>query len=104
ARRGAAAAAVIPDSVLSPIRVIGMTRPETVGDVAVILGALVDVVDHQLDRRAGGLTLEDPGQDLDLVGLAPLRRIARLPRPAPVEPLPDVGFAEPDARRHALHH
>jgi hypothetical protein len=30
-----------------------MTGPELLGDVAVILGPLVGVADHQLDRRAG---------------------------------------------------
>src|SRR5437762_7911937 len=79
-----------------------MPGPEAVGDVTVILRALIDIVDHQLDRRAGGLPLEDAGQDLDLVRLAPLRRVARLAGPAPVEPVLDIGLGERDARRHAV--
>jgi hypothetical protein len=70
---------------------------ETVGDVAVVARALIDILDHQLDRRAGRYALKGPGQDLDLIRLLPLRRVARLARPALVEPLLDVGFAERDA-------
>jgi hypothetical protein len=73
-----------------------MPRPKAVGNVAVVARALVDIVDHQLDRRAGGLALEHAGQDLHLVRLAPLRRVARLARPALVEPVLDVGFGERD--------
>ena len=79
-----------------------MARPEPVGDVAVVLRALIDVLDQQLDRRAGGLALEHAGQDLDLVGLLPLRRVARLARPALVEPVLDIGLGERDLRRHAV--
>jgi hypothetical protein len=53
------------------------------GDLAIILGALVDVPDHHRDRRAGGdeglaLLLQNARQDLDLVGLAALGDEARL--------------------------
>src|SRR5438067_9763271 len=80
----------------------GIPAAETVGDVAVVLRALVDILDQQLDRRTGRLPLEDAGQDLDLVGLAPLRRVARLSGPAPVKPVLDVGLGERDPRRHAI--
>ena len=68
ARRGAAAAAIVADAVFFPIGVVGVAGAEAVGDVAVVLRALVDVLDHQLDRRAGRLPLEDAGQDVHLVG------------------------------------
>ncbi len=79
-----------------------MARPEAVGDVAVVPRALVDVIDREVDRRAGGLALEGAGEDLDLVGLLPLRRVARLAGPAAVEPMLDVRFGERDFRRHAV--
>src|SRR5207247_7942822 len=94
--------AVIPDAVFLPVGVVGVARPEAVGDVAVILRALIDIVDHQLDRRAGSLALEHAGQDLYFIGFPPLRRVARLARSAPVEPVLDVGFSERDARRHPI--
>src|SRR6266436_537824 len=76
----AAAAAIIADAVFLPVGVVGVAGTEAVGDVAVIPRALVDIVDHQVDRRAGGRALEGAGEDLDLVGLLALRRIARLAR------------------------
>ena len=79
-----------------------MARPEAVGDVAVIPGALIDILDQQLDRRAGRLPLEHAGEDLYLVRLAALRRVARLAGPPPVEPVLDIGLGERDARRHAI--
>ena len=54
ARRRAAAAAIIADAVLGPVGVVGVAGPELVRDVAVVLGALIDVLDHQRDRRARG--------------------------------------------------
>ena len=45
-------------------------------------------------------TAEDPHQIL----FVPLRRIARLPGLALVEPLLDVGLGERQARRHAVDH
>jgi hypothetical protein len=80
-----------------------MAGAELLGDVAVILGALVGVADHQLDRRAGGLALEDARQDLDLVGLAPLGGVFVLPGLAPVEPVLDRLRRHGHARRAAIH-
>ena len=79
-----------------------MAGPEAVGDVAVIPGALIDILDHQLDRRAGRLPLEHAGQDFYFVRLAALRRVARLAGPPLVEPMLDVGFGERNSRRHAI--
>src|SRR5437764_1332394 len=69
ARRRAAAAAIVADAVLGPVGVVGVPRAEAVLDLAVILGALVLVLDQQADRRAGGQALEHAGEDLDPVGL-----------------------------------
>ena len=62
-----------------------------VADVAIVLGALVGVVDEERNRRprgdgtAGAVILEHTGEDLDEVVLAPLRHEARLAGLAPVE-------------------
>lgn len=47
-----------------------MPGAELLGDVGVVLAALIGVADQQPDRRAGGAALVDAGEDLDLVGLA----------------------------------
>jgi hypothetical protein len=64
-----------------------MARPEGLRKVAVVLGALVDIVDHQLDGGAGGDqraigACDHAGEHANLIWLAPLRRVAGLPRPA----------------------
>src|SRR5262249_3626214 len=102
ARRRTAAAAIVADAVFRPVGVVGVAGPELVLDGAVILGALVFVLDQEADRRPRRLPLEQARQDLHLVGLAPLRREARLAGPAAIEPGLDVGFAQRDARRHAV--
>ena len=45
--------------------------------VSVITVALVHVMNKQSDRRAGGSALENARENLDLVGLLALRRVAR---------------------------
>src|SRR4051812_5789920 len=79
-----------------------MARPEPVGDVAVIPGALIDILDQKRDRRTGRLPLKHAGEDFYLVRLAALRRVAGLTRPPPVEPVLDVGLGEREARGHAI--
>src|SRR6185437_14048957 len=103
ARRGAATAAIIADAVFGPIGVIGVAGTETVLDGLIIARALVFVLDQETDRRAGGLALEHAGQDLHLIGFLPLRREAILAGPALVEILLDVGLAQWNERRHAVH-
>ncbi len=75
-RRGAAAAPVVPETVFLLVGVIGMAGAEAVHDLGIVLGALVGIVDHQADGGAGGLALEDAGEDLHLIGLAPLGGMA----------------------------
>src|SRR3546814_6169480 len=67
-------------------------------DLAIILRALVDILDHQADRRAGRLALEDARQDAHLIGLLPLRRVARLAGTALVEKGLDVGLRQRQPR------
>src|SRR4029077_6106691 len=89
--------------VLGPIGVVGVARPKPVLGLVVVLRTRVDILDHQLDRRARGLALENPREVLHLVWLAALGGEARLTGLAPIEPMLDVGFREWYARRHAVH-
>ena len=79
-----------------------MSGTKLVLDVAVIPGALVGILDEQADRRAGRLAFEYAGQDLHLIGLVALRRMALTARAAAIEVDLDVGLAELHARRTAV--
>ena len=87
-----------------------MAGPVEVADLRIVLGALVDILDDERDRRAGGHLLadalvdEDAGEDLHLVGLAALRGEARLAGTAAVELALDVGFGQRQSRRAAIDH
>ena len=80
------------------------------GDLAIVLRALVDVLDQHGDRRAGrhqriAVTLgQYAGQEPHLVGLATLCDESRLPGPTPVELALDVGQRQADAGRAAVDH
>ena len=56
------------------VGVVGMTRPKAVFDIRVIFGFLIGVVNNHADRSTGGLAFKHAGQNLHLIGLAPLRR------------------------------
>src|SRR5262249_27065788 len=107
---GASAAAIIVPAVFDVVGVAGVPRAVDVLDRRIVLGALVDVVDHQRDRRAGGDVLaarlvgEHAGQDAHRVRLLALRGEARLPRPAAVEIGLDIGGGERNPRRTAIDH
>src|SRR5690606_4437309 len=94
ARRRAAAAAMVAHAVFGLIGVVGVAGAEGAGDLAIVLGALVGVLDHQTDRRAGGdravAVVEDAGQDADLIGLLSLGDEAAAPRLPQVEQGLDV--------------
>src|ERR1019366_6763535 len=99
ARRGAPAAAIIGDAVFDVVGVAGVAGPVFVLDVGIVLRALIDILDQQHDRRAGGdlaavFAGEHPGHDLSRVRLLPLRREARLAGPPLVEITLDVGFGQ----------
>jgi hypothetical protein len=98
ARRLAPAAAVIADAVLLPVCVIGVTRPERILDLRVILAASIDVADKKPDRRAGGPAFEHAGEDFDHVVLPPLCHVARSSRLAAVEIALNIGFSRARAR------
>lgn len=79
------------------------------GDLAIILGTLVGVLDQHGDRRAGGrhrlaVGIEhDAGQHLHQIVLAPLRDEAGLSGLALVEPDLQLGKRKAQARRAAVH-
>src|SRR5262249_49197379 len=84
AGRGAAAAAIVAQTVFRLVGEVGVAGTELVADVGIVLGALIGIVDHQRNRRAGGdrtghaLIGEGAREDADLVLLAALGGEARL--------------------------
>ena len=104
ARGLAAAAAIVADAVLLPVRVVRVAGTERLLDRAVILAALVGVADQQSDRRAGRAALEHAREDLDRVALLALGHEPRRPGFAAIQFPLDVGFGERHAGRAAIHH
>ena len=104
ARRRTPAAARVAQAVLVPVGVVGMAGAKALGDVAVVLAALVGVADQQGNRRAGGLALVHAREDLDRVGLVALRDVAAGARAAPVQVSLDIGLGEGHAGRAAVNH
>src|SRR3546814_12135274 len=72
------------------------------GDLRIILRALIDILDHQADRGAGGAPFEHAREDAHLIGLAALRGEARGARTALVEPRLEIGFGERKPRRASV--
>src|SRR6202007_1913715 len=85
ARRRPAAAARVADPVFLPIGVVRVAGPELLGDRGVVFRARVFVAHDEADRGAGGTALVHPGEDLDRVGLAALRDVARRARLSPIQ-------------------
>ena len=102
--RRTATAARIADAVLAPVGVVGMAGAEGVEQVAVVLAALVGVLDQQADRRAGGQAFVDARQDLDRIGLVALGHVAAGAGAAAVELGLDVFHAQRQAGRTAVDH
>src|SRR5690606_20571704 len=88
----------------------GVTGTVLVLDRRIVLRALVDVLDHQHDRRARGHLLasrlvgKHAGHDPDLVRLLPLRGEAGLAGPPAVELALDVRLAQRNAGRATVDH
>ncbi len=105
-RRGACrrtpAATRVTQAVLAPVGVVGVAGAEGVQQVAVILAALVGVLDQQRDRRAGGQAFVDARQDLHPVGFLALRDVAAGAGATAVELGLDVGFGQRQAGRAAV--
>jgi hypothetical protein len=114
AGRGASAAAIVPHAIFGVIGIVGMAGPVAVADLAIVLRALVGVLDHQRDGRAGRhraakyfkcpVVLEDAGEDLHRVRLLALRDEARGAGAAFVQELLDEGFIQRQAGRAAIDH
>ncbi len=104
AGRRAAAAARVAQAVFVQIGVVGMTGPEGLQDVAVVLAALVGVFDQEADRRAGGLALVHAGQDFHRVGFVALRHMAAGAGAAAIQITLNVGLRERHAGRAAVNH
>src|SRR2546422_5712361 len=100
---GPAAAAIVAQAVFLPVRVVGVTGAEGVGERAVVPAPLVFVSDDKTDRRARGPALENAREDLDAVGLLALRDVAGAAGLAPVELSLDVAFRELEPGRTAVH-
>src|SRR3954467_2485952 len=81
-----------------------MARRTGRGDLGIILRTLVDILDHQADRRAGRAPLEHARENTNLIGLLPLSGEARAAGPALVEPGLDVAFRQRQAGRAAVDH
>src|SRR6185312_851808 len=87
---------------------VGMAGAELVADLAIILGALVGVLDQQRDGRAGRdllvhpLVLKDAGENLHRIGFLPLGDELALPRPPLVQERLDIRLGQRDARRAAV--
>ncbi|MNT13313.1 hypothetical protein D3C72_1482790 [compost metagenome] len=81
-----------------------MAGAKALGDVAVILAALVGVADQQGDGRARGLALIHAGEDFHRIGLVALRDVAAGARAAPVQVGLDVGLGQRHAGRTTVNH
>ena len=101
-RRSAPATARVAQAVFAPVAVVGMAGAEGVEDVAVVLAALVGVLDQQADWCAGGEAFINAGQDLHRVGLVALRHKAAGAGAAAVEVVLDVGFRQRHSWRAAV--
>ena len=81
-----------------------MPRAEVILDVAIVTRPLVLVLDHQADRRAGGLAFENARKNLNFVRLLALCGEARLAGLAPVQIELNVGFGNRDSWRCSINH
>lgn len=64
ARRRTTAAAIVAQTILLLVGVIGVARTEQIFDRAVILRTLIGVLNQQTDTGPGGNAFEDAGEDL----------------------------------------
>ena len=81
-----------------------MAGTELLRDPVVILAARVGVADQQRDRRAGGAAFVHAGQDLDLIGLVPRRRVPGLAGGAARKVMGEIFRRDRDPRRAAIDH
>jgi hypothetical protein len=104
AGRTAPAAAIVAQAVFRVIGIVGVAGTIGGGDLIIVFRTLVDVLDHQADRRAGRPSLEHARQDAHRIGFLPLSREFRRARTTLVEKWLDIGFAQRQPRRTAVNH
>ena len=102
ARGRTPAAARVTHAVLLQIRVISVAGPEGLQNVAVVLAALVGVLNQERDRRAGGHALVNAAQDLHLVRFLALGDVPTGAGTTPVQVVLYVGLAQSHAGRAAV--
>ena len=86
------------------IAVIGVAGAEGFQNIAVVLAALVGVLNQKRNRRAGGFALVDAAQNLHRVGLVALGHKAAGAGAAAVQVVLDIGLAQVHARRASVNH
>src|SRR6185436_6939657 len=104
ARAGAATALPGADAVLGLVGEVGMRGTKLRLHLLIVPGPHVLVVDQHRQRRSQGQALVHPGQDLDPVGLAALRRDGALAGAAPVQLALDLLDRQRHARRTTVDH
>src|SRR5262249_24844486 len=102
ARAGPAAALPGTDAELRLVRVVRVGRPVLGAQLLVVAAPRVLVPDQHRDPRSERLALVRAREDLDAVGLAPLRGEAALTRTAPIELALHIVLAEREPRRTSV--
>src|SRR5262249_14591773 len=67
---------MIPNAILLPIGIVGMTRAKRIDEVAVILAPGILISDQQRNRRTSGLAFKHARKNFDGIGFLPLRHMA----------------------------
>ncbi len=88
--------------ILHTRRVIGMSRTGLAAQLGVILGARVGVLDNRGDGRAGGMSIDNTGDDVGCVSLASFGRGLVASGGATVEESLQLLLVHGDARRDAI--
>src|SRR5690606_14104788 len=110
AGRRASAAAIVADAVFHVVGAVGVPGPTALRAPAVILGALIDLVDEHGDRCAGRdqrlavLVRHHAGENANFVRFAPLGHEPRLAGAPAVEFGLDLAQLEADAGRTTIDH
>ena len=99
---GSASAAIVAETVLGVEREVRMTRTIFVLDIAVVLAALIGVVEENADGGTVGLSFKDTRPDLRHVLFLPLRDNLGLPRPPAAQIRKKVVHTERQAGRAAV--
>ena len=104
ARAGSTASLPVANSVLRVGREVGVGRPIHLLHRLVGLGTSVSVANDQRDGRADGVSLEQPRENLDFVGLLTRRGEVALTRSPSVEIALDLFDRDREARGTTVHH